>query len=64
MKKEWLTFYKWFKRFIVLCYFLMGAYILFLDNYFDQFPALIKYTIGSIFIAYGVFRFFRLKKEQ
>ena len=47
---------------MTILYFLAGLYFIVADHAAELFPGKMHYLLGVLFIAYGIFRIFRLKK--
>lgn len=51
------------KALIVLCYFIMGIYIMVTNNILGQHSPVLKYTAGVLMILYGAYRVSRIYQE-
>lgn len=47
---------------MTLLYFVAGLYFIVADHAAELFPGSTHYGLGALFIGYGIFRLFRLKK--
>ncbi|MFQ3574966.1 MAG: hypothetical protein SNJ77_00870 [Cytophagales bacterium] len=54
-------FVAYFGLFVSILYVLMGAYVLAFGQ--NQFKDNIRFLIGGLLIAYGIFRLYRLQKS-
>lgn len=58
-----MQFLRYLSYFMVVFFFVAGVYCIFSESVTEYLPGWRKYVMGVVFIAYGVIRGQRLKKQ-